>query len=167
MASVHPVFVEAKLADLLIEMGYDRVAVVGAIDEDMLRESFGVKRGHATLFVRAARALQKSLGLRTSSEAASVVTTSHVAQATKRRTQAPKVPLAGSSSGCGVAGLGTVAAIRAWMLQLISWARSNWGEAAAMAVADINRDSGAQVFLGQVDEEFDIALHEALLTDLP
>ena len=47
VASVHPVFVETKLADLLIEMGYDRVAVVGAIDEDMLRESFGVKRGHA------------------------------------------------------------------------------------------------------------------------
>ena len=36
-----------------------------------------------------------------------------------------------------------------------------------MAVADINRDSGAQVFPGQVDEEFEIALHEALLTDLP
>ena len=36
-----------------------------------------------------------------------------------------------------------------------------------MAVADINRDSGAQVFPGQVAEEFDIALHEALLTDLP
>ena len=101
VASVHPVFAETKLADLLIEMGYDRVAVVGAIDEDMLRESFGIKRGHATLFMLAARALQKSLGLRTSSEAASVVTTSHVAQATKRRTQAPKVPLAGSSSGCG------------------------------------------------------------------
>ena len=43
-------------------MGYDRVAVVGAIDEDTLRESFGVKRGHATLFVLAARALLKSLG---------------------------------------------------------------------------------------------------------
>ena len=115
VASVHPVIAETKLADLLIEVGYDRVAVVGAIDEDMLRESFGVKRGHATLFVLAARALQKSLGVRTSSEAASVVTTctSHVTQAVKRRTQAPKVPLAGSSSGCGVAGLGTVAAIRA------------------------------------------------------
>ena len=36
-----------------------------------------------------------------------------------------------------------------------------------MAVADINRDSGAQVFPGQVAEEFDIAVHEALLTDLP
>ena len=118
VASVHPVFVETKLADLLIEMGYDRVAVIGAIDEDMLRESFGVKRGHATLFVLAARALQKSLGVRTSSETGSMVTTSHVMHATKRRTQAPKVPLAGSSSGCGVAGLGTVASIRAWMLQL-------------------------------------------------
>ena len=167
VASVHPVFEEMKLADLLIEVGYDRVAVVGAIDEDTLRESFGVKRGHATLFVLAARALRKSLGLPTPSEVASVVTTSHMAHATKRRAHAPKVPLAGSSSGCGVAGLGTVASVRAWMLQLISWARSNWGEAAAMAVADINRDSAAQVFPGQVDEEFDIALHEALITDLP
>ena len=158
---------ETKLADLLVQIGYDRVAVVGAIDEDMLYEAFGVKRGHATLFVLAARALHKSLGLRTSSETERVVRTSHATHSTKRRTIVPKVPLAGSSSGCGVAGLGTVASIRAWMLQLISWARSNWGEAAAMAVADINRDSGAQVFPGQVDEEFDIALHEALLTDLP
>ena len=53
------------------------------------------------------------------------------------------------------------------MLQLISWTRSNWGEAEASAIADINRDSGAEVFAGQVSEEFDIALHEALLTDLP
>ena len=36
-----------------------------------------------------------------------------------------------------------------------------------MAIADINRDSGAEFFPGQVSEEFDIALHEALLTDLP
>ena len=45
--------------------------------------------------------------------------------------------------------------------------RSNWGEAEASAIADINRDSRAQVFAGLVSEEFDIALHEALLTDLP
>ena len=53
------------------------------------------------------------------------------------------------------------------MHQLISWTRSNWGEAEASAIADINRDSGAEVFAGQVSEEFDIALHEALLKDLP
>ena len=49
VGSVHPVFVEMKLADLLVQMGYDRVAVVVSIDEDMLREAFGVKHGHATL----------------------------------------------------------------------------------------------------------------------
>ena len=37
----------------------------------------------------------------------------------------------------------------------------------ASAIADINRDSGAKVFARLVSEEFDIALHEALLTDLP
>ena len=36
-----------------------------------------------------------------------------------------------------------------------------------MAIPDINRDSGAELFEGQVSEEFDIALHEAMLTDLP
>ena len=35
VGSVHPVFVETKLADLLIEVAYDRVAVVTSIDEDM------------------------------------------------------------------------------------------------------------------------------------
>ena len=112
VASVHPVFVETNLADLLVQMGYDRVAVVVSMDKDMLREAFGVKRGHATLFVLVARALHKSLGLRTSTETESVVTTSNATNSTKRRTIAPKVPLAGSSSGCGVAGLGTVASIR-------------------------------------------------------
>ena len=125
VGSVYPVFVEMKLADLLVEMGYDRVAVVASIDEDMLRESFGVKRGHATWFVLAARAVHRSLGVCTSTEVESVTPTPQALNATKRRTLAPKVPLAGSTSGCGVAGLGTVASIRAWMLQFISWARSN------------------------------------------
>ena len=66
-------------------------------------------------------------------------------------------------TGCGVVGLSTVAAIRAWVLQLISWTRPNWGEAKASAIADINRDSGAQVFAGLVSEEFDIAMHKAML----
>ena len=98
VGSVHPVFVETKPADLLIEMGYDRVAAVASVDEDMLRESFGVKRDHATLFVLAARALHRSLGIRTSAEVESVTTTTHAMNATKRRTLAPKVPLAGSTS---------------------------------------------------------------------
>ena len=44
VGSVHPVFVEMKLADLLVEMGYesyDRMAVVASIDEETLRESLG------------------------------------------------------------------------------------------------------------------------------
>ena len=43
VGSIHPVFVEMRLADLLVEQGYDRVAVAASIDEDMLRETCGVK----------------------------------------------------------------------------------------------------------------------------
>ena len=148
VGSIHPVFVEMRLADLLVEEGYDRVAVAASIDEEVLRGACGVKRGHATLFLLAARAVHKSLGIRASTTNESVVAPTQAPNVMKRRTPAPKVPLAGSTPGCGVAGLGTVASIRAWMLQLISWTRSNWGEVEAMAIADINRDSGAEVFDG-------------------
>ena len=46
VASVHPVFAETNLADLLIEMGYDRVAVVGAIEVD---EEFDIALHEALL----------------------------------------------------------------------------------------------------------------------
>ena len=164
VGSVHPVFAQMRLADILVEGGYDRMAVAMHIDEDVLRGTCGVKRGHATLFMLAALAVHKTLGMSTPTTSVNVTSTTSTSSLMKRqRTPAPKVPLAGNGAGCGVVGLGTVAAIRAWMLQLISWTRSNWGEVEASTIADINRDSGAQVFAGLVSEEFDIAMHKAML----
>ena len=147
VGSILPVFVETNLANRLVEEGYDRVSVATHVDEELLRGAYGVKPGHAKLFVNAALAVHKALGYSTSTTNA-LVTSTQAPSVMERRIPAPKVPHAGSATGCGVAGLGTVAAIRAWMLQLISWTRSNWGEAEAMAIADINRDSGAEVFQG-------------------
>ena len=127
VGSIHPVFKEMKLADLLVAEGYDRMAVATHVHEDVLRGTCGVKRGHATLSMLAAMAVHNALGMSTPSTSNTVTSTTSTPSFMKRRTPAPQVPLAGSGTGCGSAGLVTVAAIRAWMLQLISWTRSNWG----------------------------------------
>ena len=105
--SIHPVFAEMNLADRLVEEGYNRVAVATYVDKELLRGTCGVKRGHATLFVLAALAVHKALGMSTSTTNVNVVTSTQAPCIMKRRTPAPKVPLAGSAAGCGVAGLGT------------------------------------------------------------
>ena len=50
VGSIHPVFAQMRLADILVEEGYDRMAVATHVDEDVLRGTCGFKRGHATVF---------------------------------------------------------------------------------------------------------------------
>ena len=83
----------------------------------------------------------------------------------KKRTPAPKIPVvAKGSHGCGVAGLGAVEDIRAWLSQVMSW-----GAAEASAVESIALDPASQAYHaeGMMDPEFDTALHYALVGDLP
>ena len=72
--SIHPVFAELRLADRLVAEGYNRVAVAAHVDEELLRGTCGVKRGHATLFVLAALAVHKTLGVSRPTTNANVVT---------------------------------------------------------------------------------------------
>ena len=65
VGSIHPVFAQMRLADILVEEGYDRMAVATHVNEDVLRGTCGVKRGHATLFMLAALAVHKTLGMST------------------------------------------------------------------------------------------------------
>ena len=112
VGSIHPIFVETNLANRLVEDGYNHVSVANHVTEDMLRGDYDVKPGHAKVFVfaDAALALHKRLGYGTSTTNA-LVTSTTPQTLMKRRTPTPKVPLASSSAGCGLAGLGTVAAI--------------------------------------------------------
>ena len=48
VGSIHPVFAQMRLADILVEEGYesyDRMAVATHVNEDVLRGTCGVKRG--------------------------------------------------------------------------------------------------------------------------
>ena len=110
VGSIHLVFVETNLSNRLVEDGYNHVSVANHINEELLRGDYGVKPGHAKLLVNAALAVHKARGYSTSTPNA-LVTFTQAPSVMKRRTPAPKVPLAGSSAGCGVAGLGTAAAI--------------------------------------------------------
>ena len=62
-----------RLADILVEEGYDRVAVATHIDQDVLRGTCGVKPGHATLFMLAALVVHKTLGMSTPTTNVNVV----------------------------------------------------------------------------------------------
>ena len=98
------------------------------------------------------------------------VTTSNTVTYHKKRTPAPKIPIvAKGSQGCGVAGRGDVAAVRAWLTQLMSWARYNFTAAEARAIASIALDPAAHPYhaMGVIDHEFEAVLHYALLQDLP
>ena len=110
--------------------GYDRIASVCAFSQRKLIEEYDLKEGHAVQFVRAVEQVRRTLGH------IDVVTPSAGAVAyQKKRTQAPKIPTAAKGSqGSGVAGLGDVAAVHAWLTQLMSWARSNFTAAEAKAV---------------------------------
>ena len=104
MGSIHPIFVETNLANRLVEEGYDHVSVANHINETMLRGDYGVKPGHAKVFADAALTVRKALGYSQSTTSA-LVTSALAPSVMKRRTPAPKVPLAGSSAGCGWQGL--------------------------------------------------------------
>ena len=161
--SVHPVFAATKLAERLIDAGYDRMPNMYGVTEQRLIDGFKVKEGHAAQFVHAAERMRKE-----NVSTATTLTTAGTYQ--KKRTPAPKVPVAAKGSQrCGVAGLGAVEDIRAWLPQVMSWARSNWGDAEASAVESIALDSASQAYdaEGVVDPEFDKALHYALVGDLP
>ena len=129
--SVHP-FVSSHLADRLIDRGYDRISSAYGISEGQLIDVVGVKEGHAVQFVQAAERLRRALGH------ADEVTTSNAGVYHKKRTPPPKIPVAAKGSqGCGVAGLGDVADVRAWLTQLMSWARSNYGPEEAKTIESI------------------------------
>ena len=178
--SIHPAFIQDGLADKLVEEGYDRVSMAAGITVDVLRNQFAVKMGHAVAFVAAAKAVQVTLGY--DEEAAEVVdpmrggrnelptlpppTATPVAE--RRRTAVPKVPTAAAgAAGCGQGGMGTVAAIQAWVVRLTSWARSEWGADTAHAIAAIARDTELPIDFLTVSDEFEVALHSGLLHDLP
>ena len=76
VGSIHPVFKEMNLADLLVAEGYDRMAVATHVHEDVLRGTCGVKRGHATLFMLAAVAVHNALGMSTPSTSNTMTSTS-------------------------------------------------------------------------------------------
>ena len=87
-----------------------------------------------------------------------------------KRAVAPPVPVAtGSVQGCGVGGLATAATMTAWVTRLVSWARANWGQAEAGAIELIARDTVTALAVPQqaVGEEFELALHAALVSGLP
>ena len=146
--SIHPAFVHDGLADKLVEDGYDRVSMAADVTIDVLRNQFAVKTGHAVAFVAAAKAVQVTLGydeeeagmvdpLRGGRNALPALPTPTATLVTERRTTAvPKVPTAtAGATGCGQGGMGTVAAMQAWVVRLISWARSEWGTDTAHAIA--------------------------------
>ena len=83
--SIHPVFAESRLADRLVEDGYDRVSVANHVTEEMIRGDCGVKPGHAKVFADAALAVHKALGYGTST------TTTLVASSTGVRVPPQKV----------------------------------------------------------------------------
>ena len=41
VGSIHPVFAQMRLADILVEEGYDRMAAATHVDEDVLRGTCG------------------------------------------------------------------------------------------------------------------------------
>ena len=49
---VHPAFVETKLAERLIDAGYDRLPSVYGVTEQRLIDGFKVKEGNAAQFTR-------------------------------------------------------------------------------------------------------------------
>ena len=109
VASIHPTFVESNLADRMVLEGYDRVESVHAFSVEKLVDDYDVKEGHAVQFVRAVAQRNKTLG-----QIDNVNHSSSAVAYRKKRTQAPKIPVAAKGSqGCGVAGLGEVAAVRA------------------------------------------------------
>ena len=88
----------------------------------------------------------------------------------QKRALAPTAPVASATvQGCGVGGLATAAAMTARVTRLVSWARANWGQDAAGAIELIARDTGTSLSIPQqaVSEEFELALHAALVGDLP
>ena len=169
--SIHPAFVHDNPADNLVEDGYDRVSMAADITIDVLRNQFAVKTGHAVAFVAAAKAVQVTLGY--NEEAAEVVdpmrggrnalptlsTPAATLVTERRRTAVPKVPTAAAgAAGCGQGGMGTVAAMQAWVVRLISWARSEWGTDTAHAIAAIARDTELPVDFLTVSDEFVVRL---------
>ena len=83
----------------MILEGYDRITNVYGINEAKLIEVFEVKEGHAVQFVQAVERVPRTLGR------ADDVTTPSAGTYQKKRTQAPKIPIAAKGlQGCGVAG---------------------------------------------------------------
>ena len=169
--SIHPAFEATALGKRLIAEGFDSVHDAHLVTVELLRTDFDLKSGHAAKFVEAAHAMQASMS------AASVMG-EVVPQPVwplqfalpPKRTHAPPVPVAsGSIQGCGVGGLGTAAAMTAWVTRLTSWARANWGQESAGAIELIARDTGTALSIPQqaVSEDFELALHAALVGDLP
>ena len=169
--SIHPSFEASALGKRLIAEGFDSVHDAHLVTIAILRTDFELKSGHAAKFVEAAHAVQASIS------AASVMG-EVVSQPVwplqfahqPKRTLAPPVPVAsGTVQGCGVGGLASAAAMTAWVTRLVSWARANWGQEAAGAVELIARDTGTSLSIPQqaVSEEFELALHAALVGGLP
>ena len=165
VASIHPAFAESNLADRLVLEGYDRLDSVHAFDVAKLVNEYDLKEGHAVQFVRAVEQRNKTLA-----QIDAVKNGSSASTHRKKRTQAPKIPIAAKGSqGCGVAGLGDVASVRAWLTQLMSWARSDFTTAEARAIESIALDPASHPYHaeGSIDPEFEAVLHYALLQDLP
>ena len=59
VTSVHPVFAATKLAERLIDAGYDRLPSVYGVTEQRLIEGFKAKEGHAAQFVQAAEQMRE------------------------------------------------------------------------------------------------------------
>ena len=165
VASIHHTFAESNLADRMVLEGYDRVDSMHAFSVEKLVQEYDVKEGHAVQFVRAVAQRNKTL--------AQIDDVNHGSSASahrKKRTPAPKIPIAAKwSQDCGVAGLGDVAAVRAWLTQLMSWARSDFTTAEARAIESIALDPASHPYhaVGSIDPEFEAVLHYALLQDLP
>ena len=60
--SIHAEFVADALAEKLVQDGYERVSIATELTVDVLRNDFGVRRGHAGAFANAATAVQVTLG---------------------------------------------------------------------------------------------------------
>ena len=161
VASIHPALAESNLADRLVLEGYDRLDSVHAFDVAKLVNEYDLKEGHAVQFVRAVEQRNKTLA-----QIDAVKNGSSASTHRKKRTQAPKIPIAAKGSqGCGVAGLGDVASVRAWLTQLMSWARSDFTTAEARAIESIALDPACHPYHaeGSIDPEFEAVLHYALL----
>ena len=57
-----------------VQDGYDRVSMATELTVDVLKNDFGVRRGHAGAFVNAAKAVQVTLGYMTGDQADSTLT---------------------------------------------------------------------------------------------